>query len=41
MYLYYMQGLLIFALQFAAMAGLALAGLVAWRRRYRAQWVPA
>ena len=40
-YLYYMQGLLIFALQFAAMTALALAGFVAWRRRYRAQRAPA
>jgi nicotinamide mononucleotide transporter len=39
-YLYYMQGLPIIALQFAAFTGLALAGFVAWRRRLAAQAVP-
>lgn len=40
-YLYYKQGMPVLALQFAAMMGLALAGLVAWRRKFRSQGVPA
>ena len=39
-YLYYMQGLPIIAVQFAAMTCLALAGLIAWRRQMNAQAVP-
>jgi nicotinamide mononucleotide transporter len=38
-YLYYMQGLPIIALQFAAFTGLAMAGFVAWRRRLLAQGI--
>jgi nicotinamide mononucleotide transporter len=36
-YLYFMQGLPVIALQFAAFTGLALAGFIAWRRRLIAQ----
>ena len=39
-YLYYMQGLPVVALQFAAFMGLALAGFIAWRRRLVVQAVP-
>lgn len=39
-YLYYMQGLPVIALQFAVFMGLALSGFIAWRRRYLAQAVP-
>ncbi len=39
-YLYYMQGLPVIALQFAAFMGLALAGFIAWRRRLSTQVVP-
>ncbi len=40
-YLYYMQGLPILALQFAVMTCLALAGFIAWRRQLNAQAVHA
>lgn len=40
-YLYYMQGLPILALQFLALMGMAVAGYVAWRRRLAAQAVAA
>jgi nicotinamide mononucleotide transporter len=40
-YLYFKQGMPILALQFAAMTGLAVAGLVAWRRKLRSQTVAA
>ena len=40
-YLYYMQSLPILALQFLAFTGLAIAGLVAWRRKLEAQRVAA
>jgi nicotinamide mononucleotide transporter len=40
-YLYFMQGLPVLALQFAAFMGLAVAGLVAWRRKLGAQQVAA
>jgi nicotinamide mononucleotide transporter len=40
-YLYYMQGLPILALQFAAMTCLALAGFIAWCRQLNAQAVRA
>jgi nicotinamide mononucleotide transporter len=40
-YLYYMQGFMILALQFAAFTGLAVAGFIAWRRRLLAQAVIA
>jgi nicotinamide mononucleotide transporter len=40
-YLYFKQGMPILALQFAAMTGLALAGLIAWRRKLHSQTVPA
>ena len=39
-YLYYIQGLQVLALQFLAFTGLALAGFIAWRRRLLAQAVP-
>jgi nicotinamide mononucleotide transporter len=40
-YLYYKQGMPVLALQFAAMTGLATAGLVAWRRKLHSQAAPA
>lgn len=40
-YLYYKQGMPILSLQFAAMTGLAFAGLIAWRRKLRSQPVTA
>ena len=40
-YLYYMQSLPIIAFQFAAFMVLAVAGLIAWRRRLVAQRVAA
>lgn len=40
-YLYYSQSLPILALQFVAFMGLAIAGLVAWRRKLGAQQVAA
>lgn len=36
-YLYYRQNLPVLALQFAALMALAVAGLIAWRRQWRAQ----
>jgi nicotinamide mononucleotide transporter len=39
-YLYYMQGLPVLALQFAVFTGLALSGFIAWRRRLGAQAAP-
>ena len=39
-YLYYMQGLPVIALQFAIFTGLALSGFIAWRRRLGAQAAP-
>lgn len=38
-YLYYAQGMPILALQFGAMTGLAVAGLIAWRRKLASQAV--
>jgi nicotinamide mononucleotide transporter len=40
-YLYYEQGMPILALQFGAMMGLAVAGLIAWRRKLASQTVAA
>jgi nicotinamide mononucleotide transporter len=40
-YLYYMQGLPVIALQFAVFMGLALSGFIAWRRRLGDQGVPS
>jgi nicotinamide mononucleotide transporter len=40
-YLYFKQGMPVLALQFAAMTGLAVAGLIAWRRKLHSQAVPA
>ena len=40
-YLYYMQDLPVLAIQFVAFTGLAVAGLVAWRRKLDIQQVAA